>query len=148
MIKGTAITAAVSGTISEITGGKFANGAVTGAFIHLFNNMAIQNTKAAGGFHRRIVVIDKNNKVLYGISFGVYPGESIFGGEGGVYEDYLDNATKTIAVLNTSQAEDLRIIMYMQSQVSKTDTYNLILNNCRDYSSREFDYIYERVLHR
>jgi len=42
MIKGTAITAAVSGTISEITGGKFANGAVTGAFIHLFNNMAEQ----------------------------------------------------------------------------------------------------------
>jgi len=40
MIKGTAITATVSGTISKITGGKFANGAVTGAFIHLFNSMA------------------------------------------------------------------------------------------------------------
>ena len=27
---------------SELTGGKFANGAVTGAFVHLFNNMANQ----------------------------------------------------------------------------------------------------------
>ena len=34
----TAIMAVVSGTVSQITGGKFANGAVTGAFIHLFNS--------------------------------------------------------------------------------------------------------------
>ena len=27
----------ISGTVSEATGGKFANGAVTGAFVHLFN---------------------------------------------------------------------------------------------------------------
>ncbi|XPV69720.1 MAG: hypothetical protein ACNI25_03915 [Halarcobacter sp.] len=31
-------TSLVSGTVSEISGGKFANGAVTGAFVHLFNN--------------------------------------------------------------------------------------------------------------
>ena len=49
MIKGTAITAAVSGTISEITGGKFANGAVTGAFIHLFNNMLATITGQVAG---------------------------------------------------------------------------------------------------
>lgn len=30
--------AVVSGTVSHITGGKFANGAVTGAFVHLFNS--------------------------------------------------------------------------------------------------------------
>ena len=30
-------TAAVSGTVSQHTGGKFANGAITGAFIHMFN---------------------------------------------------------------------------------------------------------------
>jgi hypothetical protein len=29
--------AGVAGTVSEMTGGKFANGAMTGAFIHLFN---------------------------------------------------------------------------------------------------------------
>jgi RHS repeat-associated protein len=33
----TAIMAGVAGTVSEMTGGKFANGAMTGAFIHLFN---------------------------------------------------------------------------------------------------------------
>jgi len=29
--------ATVGGTVSQLTGGKFANGAVTGAFVHLFN---------------------------------------------------------------------------------------------------------------
>ena len=29
--------ATISGTTSELTGGKFANGAVTGAFVHMFN---------------------------------------------------------------------------------------------------------------
>lgn len=36
---GTMVTATVSGTVSEISGGKFANGAVTGAFVHLFNSL-------------------------------------------------------------------------------------------------------------
>jgi len=34
----TAIMGIVGGTVSEISGGKFANGAVSGAFVHLFNN--------------------------------------------------------------------------------------------------------------
>ncbi len=34
----TTIMAVVSGTVSEATGGKFANGAVSGAFIHMFND--------------------------------------------------------------------------------------------------------------
>ena len=33
----TTMMAVVSGTVSEATGGKFANGAVSGAFVHLFN---------------------------------------------------------------------------------------------------------------
>ncbi|MGP2656602.1 hypothetical protein ACOJTA_06120 [Malaciobacter sp. WC5094] len=37
---GTMVTAVVSGTVSSINGGKFANGAVTGAFVHLFNRYA------------------------------------------------------------------------------------------------------------
>ena len=37
MILGTATSAAVGGTISEIGGGKFANGAVTGAYNYLYN---------------------------------------------------------------------------------------------------------------
>ncbi len=33
----TLIMATVSGTVSKATGGKFANGAMTGAFVHMFN---------------------------------------------------------------------------------------------------------------
>ncbi len=33
----TSIAAVVGGTASEIGGGKFSNGAVTGAFVHMFN---------------------------------------------------------------------------------------------------------------
>ncbi len=36
--EGTFVNAVVGGTTSELTGGKFANGAVTGAFVHLFND--------------------------------------------------------------------------------------------------------------
>ncbi|XPV68056.1 MAG: hypothetical protein ACNI25_12180 [Halarcobacter sp.] len=32
------IMAVIGGTVSEISGGKFANGTVTGAFVHLFNH--------------------------------------------------------------------------------------------------------------
>ncbi len=42
----TMIMATVGGTVSEITGGKFANGAVSGAFVHLFNAEAKINDKA------------------------------------------------------------------------------------------------------
>ena len=38
MANGTAMMAVVGGTVSVISGGKFANGAVSGAFVHLFNN--------------------------------------------------------------------------------------------------------------
>ena len=41
----TFIMAVVGGTTSELTGGKFANGAVTGAFIYLFNENALSLTK-------------------------------------------------------------------------------------------------------
>ncbi len=48
----TMIMATVGGTVSEITGGKFANGAVSGAFIYMFNGLmgkiAQQTGKLAG----------------------------------------------------------------------------------------------------
>jgi hypothetical protein len=37
----TIVMAMVGGTTSQITGGKFANGAITGAFVHLFNAEAV-----------------------------------------------------------------------------------------------------------
>ncbi|WP_372627984.1 toxin TcdB middle/N-terminal domain-containing protein, partial [Arsukibacterium sp.] len=38
IVKGTVLSAVISGTVSELTGGKFANGASTGAFQYLFNH--------------------------------------------------------------------------------------------------------------
>ena len=55
---GTAISAVVSGTVSKITGGKFANGAVTGAFVHLFNDVW------ADSIAKRIAFGDRSYKAL------------------------------------------------------------------------------------
>ena len=148
VFKGTMITATVSGTTSNLTGGKFANGAVTGAFVHMFNDLVIENTKAASGYHRRLVVYNSNNKRLYGISFGVDRGESIWGGRGTVYIDYKDRATQIDGILHTTEAEDLRIISYMKKQVGQHFNYNVLFNNCRDFSANQFDFIGERILNR
>jgi len=43
------IMAVVGGTVSELTGGKFANGAVSGAFVHLFN-------AEAGAFVKKFII--------------------------------------------------------------------------------------------
>jgi hypothetical protein len=142
------MTAIAGGTASVLGGGKFANGAMSAAFVFMFNHMVIENTEAANGLHRRLVVYDGDGKRLYGISFGVIPGESIWGGKGSVYVDYMDAPTKIVGILYTTSAEDLRIISYMQSQVGITDSYNVLTNNCRDYSSKQFDYIGERILGR
>ena len=45
----TTIAGVVGGTASEIGGGKFANGAVSGAFVHMFN---AEVTKVVNGFRR------------------------------------------------------------------------------------------------
>jgi hypothetical protein len=135
---------------------------MSGAFIMLFNDLAIENTEAAHGYHRRIVVYDDDGKRIYGISFGMkndngdmfqfepsaYGAEFGKKGEGIVYPDYKDGATKIVGVLKTNSAENMRIVAYMQSQVGKTGPYHLLFNNCRDYSDKQFDYIYERVLSR
>lgn len=51
----TAINSVLAGTIDEIGGGKFANGAVTGAFSYLFNDMM-----HGGPFYRHIKKIYEN----------------------------------------------------------------------------------------
>ncbi|WP_457598764.1 hypothetical protein [Hydrogenimonas sp.] len=61
----TLIMAAVGGTVSEITGGKFANGAVSGAFVHLFNaegkNMWVKTHR----YLKRVEEIAQRNKIEY-----------------------------------------------------------------------------------
>ena len=43
-----AISAAIGGTAEALGGGKFANGAVTGAYVYLLNHMSHTNTKGEG----------------------------------------------------------------------------------------------------
>ena len=57
----TTIAAIVGGTISELTGGKFANGATTAAIAHLFNKERTEAQKRATRKHRM-----ESIKALYG----------------------------------------------------------------------------------
>jgi hypothetical protein len=52
----TLIMATVGGTVSQLTGGKFANGAVTGAFVHLFNAERVLESRKAYIENRAIMI--------------------------------------------------------------------------------------------
>lgn len=56
--------AVVSGTVSEIGGGKFANGAVTGAFAMMFNDMMHQGQKKIRDISKKGLVFTGKNKKL------------------------------------------------------------------------------------
>ena len=84
---GTAISAVVSGTVSKITGGKFANGAVTGAFVHLFNDSWQFGVGASGGagvgstYGRGFYMIHDESKPWYkGWDLGWYDVKPLFYG--------------------------------------------------------------------
>ena len=71
------ITATVSGTTSNLTGGMFANGAVTGAFVHMFNAMGKYYHQSKHPF-RSIVI----NGIKRGVNGGI-----IGAGIGGVLDE-------------------------------------------------------------
>jgi hypothetical protein len=69
MFGGTMATAAVAGTVSQATGGKFANGAVTGAYVHLFNGEYNTLSKGLKGLWNKKAVIA--NDAINGVSRGM-----------------------------------------------------------------------------
>jgi Na+-transporting NADH:ubiquinone oxidoreductase subunit NqrB len=95
-VAGTAVTAVVAGKVSEFTGGNFANGAMSGAFIHMFNGWGKDlGTDISDAVSGRIV--DKNlhmepkgkrimSKGLTGMALGAANGTSygIVAGPAGV----------------------------------------------------------------
>lgn len=148
----------VGGTASRLGGGSFANGAYSAAFGYLFNDLVHENTGAAGGFHRRLVVRDAEGNALYGFAFGMnddanpfidnFSKGSIDGvprpggrGNGEVYEDFKQSATKTVDVLRTTPAEDRLIVDYMKIRIGDTAPYNVCTNSCRSFSAAEYDKI-------
>jgi len=89
--------AMVGGATSEITGGKFANGAVTGAFVHLFNaenlnpykQKLIKATKSnwisgKNGRYRVLMVDGMQTNIVSDFEYynGRSPGEKFFNGLG------------------------------------------------------------------
>ena len=154
----------VEGGLSSVAaGGSFVNGAKTAAFGYLFNDLIHENTPAAKGLHRRLVVRDDSGKALLGFSFGMTddanpytenfskgsssgvprPGGS---GNGEVYIDMLDPTTKTANVFRTTAAEDQLMVNYMQSRVGQTAPYNALTNSCRDFTAAQFDYMKAEIL--
>ena len=61
----TTVAAVVGGTASEIGGGKFANGAISGAFVHMFNAEAVKVLKRLTFAKAREHYIENSGKPLY-----------------------------------------------------------------------------------
>ena len=157
--------AIVGGTVAAVSGGKFANGAIIGAFSYAFNDLLHQNTGAASGWHRRLIVQGDDNSSEYGFSFGTEPekGGNPFtsnfftswsgnatptvggAGNGEIYTDYEDPATKTVEVLKTTPSEDRAIVSYMKSRIGESAPYNAFTNSCRDFCSEQYQHIKSEI---
>jgi len=63
-----AMSAIVGGTASELGGGKFANGAVTGAFVMMYNEMGHENTLTQAQFEKEYERFQANDSGLIDVS--------------------------------------------------------------------------------
>ena len=72
-------------------------------------------------------------------SYGVNPAPGL-AGSGEVYSD-SDPITKIQRVFVTTSAEDAQILQYLKKQLGDTGPYNVATNNCRNYSSNQYDEI-------
>jgi hypothetical protein len=157
---------AIGGAASVLGGGKFENGAITSAFQYMYNHLLHQNTSAANGFHRRVLVQDIPNNYKFGFSFGMNdaeggnpfldnlfkgsfsgePRSGVGNGNGTVYVDMNDPATKTVDVFYTTRSEDMKIINYMATRIGDTAPYNAFVNSCRNFSGDEYEKIKAAIL--
>jgi hypothetical protein len=65
-------------------------------------------------------------------------------GSGIVYQDN-DPVTKIQRTFKTNRDEDAIIKAYLQNQLGNTGPYNVMTNNCRDYSNTQFDTIVKMI---
>lgn len=130
---------------------------------YLFNHLMHENTPAASGLHRRLVVRDENGNAVFGFSFGMNDDANPFtdnfskgsssgvprpggSGNGEVYIDMLDPTTKTANVFRTTAAEDRLMVDYMKSRIGNTAPYNALTNSCRNFTSAEFNMMRTEIL--
>lgn len=116
-------------------------------------DLYLGNTQQVKGLHQKIAV--DTSKGLYGQSFGMIsmevpmqgfieswganPGPGL-SGSGIVYKD-PDPFIKVSKVFQTTKEEDKFIESYLKSQIGFTGPYNVLSNNCRDYSQTQFETI-------
>jgi hypothetical protein len=62
--------AIVGGTFSMLGGGKFASGALAGAFVHMFNAEAISFMNKLKRYLRRVERVAQRNKITYKKAYG------------------------------------------------------------------------------
>jgi len=139
--------AVLGGTGSRLGGGKFANGAVTGAFTYLLSGLSAPQEAAASnsryglwiegsspeevGPHLSLGVgepLGINNTFSFGHESG-----PLLGGQGAVYLDTITGGQiLRYYPLTPNQAE--QITNLLADSIGTPGTYNLLLNNCRHWT--------------
>ncbi len=161
MAANTARAAVVGGTVAELDGGKFANGAITGAFSYSFNDLIHEHGgwTHAFGRHQRLVVTSEEGDRIEGFSFGTdapYTWESSanYGNEtpvrggtgtGEVYEDYEEPGRNVIERFKTQPDEDMAIKAYMEQRLGDQGKYNIWSNSCIQFCNEQYNYIKSQV---
>ncbi|XPV69716.1 MAG: hypothetical protein ACNI25_03895 [Halarcobacter sp.] len=125
-------TSLVSCTVSEISAGKFANGVVTGAFVHLFNE--------EGGFRklgdkllfgRRGSIADYKNILVAHEGFILKDGTVI-----GFFPDGV-RVDKGFTINDYSQLKYYDDDILLEAiGVTYIRKYDFVYNNCQDWASR------------
>jgi len=80
-----AMNAIVGGTASELGGGKFANGAVTGAFVMMYNEMGHLDTTPTPAQIRQLEAFQRNDSGLIDVSDIFIPVGRLIGGIGRLF---------------------------------------------------------------
>jgi hypothetical protein len=149
--------AMVGGTTSQITGGKFANGAITGAFVHLFNAEMKKalNTVSVDRNINRIKSMASNSKFLaaqhwitlvkgggrwdyksvYGLELGEDMGNFNYGATGaalGFSEDALLLAAGFVQIVSGTAS-----LSYINSNFDDPHDQEMIKHGIDYYNSRE-----------
>ncbi len=162
----TSIAAIVGGTASELGGGKFANGAVSGAFVHMFNAEMRSRYKGSYKNDSSILRTMKDGDIVFGkralgglikITFSGDDAwnteivhEQIFYNKGGLsnigYSDgkWMDKEYNEANQYTFSEVYHVNEVLnqnWFQSGFANTSQYNIFSNNCQDFA----DYVADKI---
>lgn len=123
--------AIIGGTTSVLTGGKFKNGAMTGAFSRMFNDLRISLYKGAGTYgHVGVGVNSDDTRGRYPASgesgIDIAQGEDV----NGIIQADDQNLLEDTFVIKTTPEQDLAVEIYIKTQ--ENSYYNLYKQSCVD----------------